>query len=443
MGKNGFSLDLNSESRTSSFEPNNSLLLSAHSDPQNEKTMRFMSMSMGLHALLLIGIATATLPTLEIPQVETITVDLTDGSGSSYSTKDDAPNQPQAGSDSAPAPAVKQAPATPAPKATSSASANSAEDIVAPTPVSKKMSAVQAPPTVRPVEKSFPSHPTEVAPRAEMNLDDLDSDTELDDSMAEVTKIKSRPDFDKEIQTTKSQKDRVANIAMKRIEAEANALQAEQDSEVETIAAQERARSEKAAKALARMQAENAAALTAARALEEQERQSRLKALAANRGNGMGSGNGNGSGSSMGTGSSSGNGTGSGSSAAGTGAGLGTGNSSGNGKLAAGSPGGVRSVSQLKQVPGNPIPKYSNDERMKKADGTVIFLAYVSRDGSLVDFKQKRSTGHASLDSKTLDALRKWKFYPGQEGWVEIPMNWSLKGGARETSALNRVLSRN
>jgi len=120
--------------------------------------------------------------------------------------------------------------------------------------------------------------------------------------------------------------------------------------------------------------------------------------------------------------------------------GLGQGNSGANerGLRASGRPDGIRDVTQLKQVPGNPIPQYSVTERLRREQGRVIFQAYVTPDGRLTNFKLTKSTGYKNLDGKTLAALKKWKFYPGQQGWVEIPQNWNIKGQVEEMPVLLR-----
>ncbi len=88
----------------------------------------------------------------------------------------------------------------------------------------------------------------------------------------------------------------------------------------------------------------------------------------------------------------------------------------------------VRSLDELRQMPGNQKPMYDAQDRLYKRQGEVSFLAYVSREGQLVQFKMVKSSGHRELDAKTLKSIKSWKFYPGQEGWVEIPYNWNLKG---------------
>ena len=104
--------------------------------------------------------------------------------------------------------------------------------------------------------------------------------------------------------------------------------------------------------------------------------------------------------------------------------------------------GKVRSIENLQQVPGNPKPSYSMEERFGKQQGTVVFQAFVTEQGSLQQFKLLQSTGFRNLDGKTLAALKKWKFYPGQQGWVEIPQTWNLKGEAQEMpTTLRRKIS--
>lgn len=121
-------------------------------------------------------------------------------------------------------------------------------------------------------------------------------------------------------------------------------------------------------------------------------------------------------------------------------AGVGRGSSGANedAKAAAGSPTGVRSIDQLRQMPGNPKPSYSMEERLNRQQGRVIFQAYVTREGALTGFRLLSSTGYKNLDGKTLGALKKWKFYPGQQGWVEIPQTWSIKGDVEQMPATLR-----
>ncbi|MFZ4404930.1 MAG: energy transducer TonB, partial [Pseudobdellovibrionaceae bacterium] len=107
------------------------------------------------------------------------------------------------------------------------------------------------------------------------------------------------------------------------------------------------------------------------------------------------------------------------------------------------SPQSARALNQIRQKPGNPLPQYSREERLQRQSGKAIFVAFINADGGISQFKLVQSTGYRSLDSKTLQALKKWKFYPGQEGWVELPFIWDLKGGVQEMPTLLRVKGRN
>lgn len=94
--------------------------------------------------------------------------------------------------------------------------------------------------------------------------------------------------------------------------------------------------------------------------------------------------------------------------------------------------GELRSLAQLRQMPGNPKPSYDPLERKMGHSGAVVFKAFVTQEGRLTQFQMMQSTGHKNLDFKTLKALKQWKFYPGQQGWVELPFRWDLKGGPQE-----------
>ncbi len=96
----------------------------------------------------------------------------------------------------------------------------------------------------------------------------------------------------------------------------------------------------------------------------------------------------------------------------------------------------VRKLEDLRQKPGNPKPSYDVQDRMNGLSGTIIVNAYVTKEGHLTLFRLIQSTGHRNLDRKTLAALKDWKFYPGQEGWVELPFKWDLKGGVQQKPTL-------
>lgn len=92
----------------------------------------------------------------------------------------------------------------------------------------------------------------------------------------------------------------------------------------------------------------------------------------------------------------------------------------------------VRSLGEIVQKSGNRRPEYDIDDRKAGRAGLVVYLAYISAAGKPTEFQMLASSGHRSLDAKTLKTIKTWEFQPGQEGWVEIPFQWDLKGGAQE-----------
>jgi len=105
--------------------------------------------------------------------------------------------------------------------------------------------------------------------------------------------------------------------------------------------------------------------------------------------------------------------------------------------------GRVRSLAEMRQLPGNRRPQYDVQERLSGLEGTVKFLGFVDKNGQVVKVNLTQTSGHRSLDLKSLQAVKNWKFYPGQEGWVEIPLEWNLKGTAEELPALLRRKPKN
>ncbi len=104
----------------------------------------------------------------------------------------------------------------------------------------------------------------------------------------------------------------------------------------------------------------------------------------------------------------------------------------------AGSVNGVKSLEQIRQKPGNPKPRYDRDERLRGDKGVVVFKAYINNAGSPVKIEKITSSGHQNLDAKSEKALLKWKFESGQEGWVEVPFKWELRGDALESGGTLR-----
>ena len=79
-------------------------------------------------------------------------------------------------------------------------------------------------------------------------------------------------------------------------------------------------------------------------------------------------------------------------------------------------------------------PRYPPQSRRMREEGTVVLRVLVSASGDPLDIQIETSSGHRRLDQAAQDAVKKWKFNPGRrsgqpvEGWVLVPINFSLTG---------------
>ncbi len=242
---------------------------------------------------------------------------------------------------------------------------------------------------------------------------DLDYDTV---AVAQVGAL-GEDEFENEFKNIDHKSEAALRAQKSALDNEARMISDEQDQALAAIENENAAQARAMKNSLEATRTKNAAALAQVRASEEAARAQaardaaeKAQALAARKGQGQGE----------------------------VGRGAGAVGDDRNSKIASGSPNGIRSVDSLRQMPGNPKPKYSSDERLRREQGKVIFYAFVTPEGNLQNFKLVQSTGFRNLDGKTLSALKKWRFYPGQQGWVEIPQIWSLKGDVQEMPTLLR-----
>ena len=89
----------------------------------------------------------------------------------------------------------------------------------------------------------------------------------------------------------------------------------------------------------------------------------------------------------------------------------------------------ARSHSQLKQIAGNPLPVYPKEALKKKWEGRVEVIYYVNPGGFVEQIQLKQSSGHSALDNSALRALSRYRYRPGQEGWVQHPVEFFLEKG--------------
>jgi protein TonB len=78
-------------------------------------------------------------------------------------------------------------------------------------------------------------------------------------------------------------------------------------------------------------------------------------------------------------------------------------------------------------------PSYPSTARRLGIAGTSMLRVYVSADGRVTDVQIDQSAGHPDLDQAAAEAVRRWKFEPGQRGnepvgmWVRLPVQFVLK----------------
>lgn len=407
--------------------------LLAHRKPEQSKTSRFITLSAAAHAAAILMVAMMTVPLVEQAKTETITIEIEDIPAPRMAPQGKPVPPTQGGT-----PIAKDTPLV-----EKLEDAGSPGDIVVAKPKTSAKTKVAKSLPVKTAKsaskadvaaKAAPVAARSVAPKTTfkavpMTIDDIEA-PELDQGELAKVAVASHlnEDFNDDFENIdRSQKAKIEN-EKRSMQAMAAALESEQDEdlnaldeankeEADRLASLQNSLRQKNAKAIASALASEKAAAYAAAAREAAARE------AANKRGGLG-GQGNGFGTKQGDGA-------------------GNSGSQGPGNQIAGMPHGVRSLDQLRQMPGNPRPQYDREERRRGDQGEIAFVAYISKEGYPTKFRMMKSTGFRNLDAKTLAALKKWRFYPGQEGWVELPFRWDLKGGVQEDGGLlRRSLSR-
>ncbi len=83
----------------------------------------------------------------------------------------------------------------------------------------------------------------------------------------------------------------------------------------------------------------------------------------------------------------------------------------------------------------NPSPRYPRLARQRGWQGVVVLEVFVDAGGRAGEVRVGESCGHGLLDRAALDAVREWRFAPGQEAgrpvamWVRVPVRFELREG--------------
>jgi len=73
-----------------------------------------------------------------------------------------------------------------------------------------------------------------------------------------------------------------------------------------------------------------------------------------------------------------------------------------------------------------PDPKYSEEARKAKYQGTVVLWVIVGPDGRTRDIRIQRSLG-MGLDEKAIGAVRTWKFEPARKNGTPVAVQVSIE----------------
>jgi len=82
----------------------------------------------------------------------------------------------------------------------------------------------------------------------------------------------------------------------------------------------------------------------------------------------------------------------------------------------------------------NPAPAYPAESRRRGEEGRTLLRVRVLADGSPEEIHLHLGSGFERLDQAAIDAVRRWKFVPAQQGgsaiaaWVIVPIQFSLRG---------------
>ena len=69
----------------------------------------------------------------------------------------------------------------------------------------------------------------------------------------------------------------------------------------------------------------------------------------------------------------------------------------------------------------SPNPRYTDEARNSKVEGSVVLWLIVGVDGLAHDIKVARGLGYG-LDREAVDAVAQWKFQPGRKNGSPVPV---------------------
>ncbi len=74
-----------------------------------------------------------------------------------------------------------------------------------------------------------------------------------------------------------------------------------------------------------------------------------------------------------------------------------------------------------------PPPRYPHESRRKREQGTVLLAVLLSTDGTVIDVRVARSSGHARLDEAARSAVRRWRWSPTIRGGTAVQIRGTVE----------------
>ena len=90
-------------------------------------------------------------------------------------------------------------------------------------------------------------------------------------------------------------------------------------------------------------------------------------------------------------------------------------------------PGNIVHFTELRELKGNPKIIYPKQAEMLRLEGTVVVYFYVNNAGFVEKIHVRKSSGYSILDNAAIKTLSRYLYHPGQETWVQQPVQFSLK----------------
>ncbi len=99
----------------------------------------------------------------------------------------------------------------------------------------------------------------------------------------------------------------------------------------------------------------------------------------------------------------------------------------------------IRDARELSALPGNPKPTYPLQDKIAGKQGTTVLVGLVKSDGTVTNVVVEQSSGSKSMDQSAAQAFAKWRYQPGQSGYIRSPFQFQLAGAAKEIPARLRT----